>query len=114
MATITASVTVLKQKHYKTVLWETLTCGDVGSAFELPYWAGSATVQMTGTFNSQTLTMQGSNDGTNWYTLTDPQGNNMAKTAAAMEVVEELPRYVRPSFSGTTGGDVDVTLVVSG
>jgi len=93
------------------VKWETLTCGDTGSPFQVPDWMGFLSVQVFGTFNSETLTMQGSNDGTNWAALTDPQGNDIALTAAKIEIIEEMPRYVRPSFSGSSGGDLDVIMI---
>ena len=92
-------------------LWETLTCGDTGEWIELKDFNNN-TVTVSGTFNSQTLTMQGANapDKTDAFTLTDNNGVNIALTAAGGVLVAEAPRYVRPSFSGSTGGDVDVYL----
>ena len=99
------------------VLWETVTCGDTGSAYEVPDWATSLTVQVLGTWgddaspiDASTLTMQGSNDGTNWATLHADDGNDIALTAAGMEIIAELPRYIRPSHDKASGGDVDVWL----
>lgn len=112
MATKNYAKSVIKEKKMESILWEAMACGDVGNAYQIPYWASSMTVQVTGTFNSETLTLQGSNDGTNWFPLTDPQGNNIALTSDKLEVIEEYPRYIRPSFSGTTGGDLDVLLFV--
>ena len=65
-----------------------------------------------GTFNSQTLTIQGSNDNTTWFTLTDNNGLSIAFTAAGGKLIAEAPRYVRPSFSGSSGGDLDIYLQV--
>lgn len=90
-----------------TILWETMACGDTGAALELKDFVDN-TVTVTGTFNSQTLTMQGSNDNTNWFTLTTNNGTNAAFTAAGGALLAETPRYIRPSFSGASGGDVDV------
>src|SRR5687768_9634067 len=84
------------------VVWSALASGDVGDAYELPAWADRS-VQIEATFGDGTLTFQGSNDAVTWYALTDPQGNAIARTAAGLEQIEELTRYVRPSFSGTTG-----------
>lgn len=89
------------------VKWETVTNGDTGSAMNLGNYNDN-TVTVTGTFNSETLTMQGSNDGTNWSTLTDNTGTDIALTAAGMRLIAEAPIYIRPSFSGSSGGDVDV------
>ena len=99
------------------VLWETVTCGDTGSAYEVPNWATSLTVQALGTWgddaspiDASTLTMQGSNDGTTWATLHADDGNDIAFTAAGMEVIAELPMYIRPSHDKASGGDIDVWL----
>lgn len=91
------------------VLWETVTCGDTGAWIELDKFNDN-TVTVTGTFNSQTLTMQGSNDKTNAFTLTDHSGQNIALTAAGAALIAEAPKWVRPSFSGSSGGDVDVRI----
>ena len=119
MGTITLSSLFDTRNLKEMILWETVTCGDTGSAYEVPDWATSLTVQALGTFQdassppeSSTLTMQGSNDGTNWSTLHADDGNDIAFTAAGIEIVAELPRYVRPSHNKASGGDVDVYLFV--
>jgi hypothetical protein len=68
-------------------------------------------VQIGGTFGAGgSVTLQGSNDGTNWVAVTDPQGTAVTKTAAAMEVIEECPRYICPNV---TAGDGTISLVVT-
>lgn len=85
------------------VLWTPLTSANAaGSAYEHS-GASDRSVQFVGTFDSATLVLQGSNDGTNWVTLTDPQGNAISKTSAGLEQIEEITRYVRPSSSGGGG-----------
>jgi len=99
------------ERRCHMVLWETLTSANAaGTAVQM---GGSTdrTVQIIGTFDSATVVMQGSMDGTTWFTLTDPQGNAISKTAAAGEAITEITRYIRPSTSG--GGasqDIDVYL----
>ncbi|MEE9356614.1 MAG: hypothetical protein V3U75_13575 [Methylococcaceae bacterium] len=89
-------------------LWETLTCGDTG-AWQLLDDYNDNTVTVSGTFNSETLTMQGTNDGgTTVFTLTDPSATAIALTAAGGKLIVEAPKEIRPSFSGSSGGDVDV------
>lgn len=56
------------------------------------------------------LTMQGSNDGTNYYALTDPQGNAITKTADFLEQITELTQFIRPAI---TAGDVTTSLTVT-
>lgn len=112
MATRTNTVTPIP--HYgdkaHVLTWSGLLNGDDGSPVEMP---GSAdrSVQFTGTFGAGgTIVFEGSNDGTNYVTLTDPQGNTISKTAAALEAVVELTRYVRPRV---TAGDGSTDLVAS-
>lgn len=89
--------------------WTGLLNGDTGAAVELVDYADK-TVTITGTFGTGgTLVLQGSNDGTNWFSLTDPQANAISKTAAAMEIVLEAPRYIRPNV---TAGDGTTSLTV--
>ena len=83
---------------------------DVGDILEIP-GASDKTVQVDGTFSSVTVVLQGSNDGISWFTLTDPQGNNISFTAAGMETVMENPRFVRPSTSGGSSASVNVRLL---
>lgn len=85
------------------VSWTPLTSANAaGTPIEL---SGSTirSIQFSGTFDSATIILEGSNDGTNYQTLTDPQGNAISKTSAALEQIEEATRYVRPSSSGGSG-----------
>jgi hypothetical protein len=117
MATITPTITYRPNGHANSVLvvWEGLATGDDGAPVELPSWPDK-TVQVLGNFNaaSVTLTMQGSLDGgTTYFSLTDPQGNAIAKTAAAAEVISESPKTIRPLASGGAAGDIDIYLLAS-
>ena len=96
----------------KQVFWEAVGDGDSGAPVELIEW-GDRTVQVKGTFDGATLTMQGSNDGAVWVTLTDPLGNNVAFTAAGGKAILERYRYVRPLPSSTSGNtDLDITMTM--
>lgn len=104
----TRSVTV-DQSTQRSVLatWTGLLNGDDGGPFEGGDW-GDRTVQITGTFGvGGSISLEGSNDGTNYVVLTDPQGNAITKTAAGIEAVIELPRYIRPRV---TAGDGSTSL----
>ena len=46
---------------------------------------------------------EGSNDGTTWELLTDPQGNDITKTGVDLEQISELTCYVRPRCSAGDG-----------
>jgi len=112
MAVVESAITHITGRQLVKVLWETLTCGDTGEPFEIADWVSQISFQATGDFNSQTLTFQGSNDGTNYFTLQYPAGTGITMTAAGGSPCVHLPRYVRPSLGGTSGGDVDVTMLL--
>lgn len=104
MATRAATVDLLNfGSMVKLVLWDGLLNGDVGAAVEIPDFSDK-TVTFEGTFGTGgTIVFQGSNDGSNWYSLTDGQGNAISKTAAGIEAVAENPRYIRPSVTAGDG-----------
>ena len=92
-------------------LTQTATSSNTGLAVEICNRADRS-VQFDGTFDGATVVLQGSNDGTNWYSLTDPQGNAISKTAGGLEQVEELTYYVRPYVSTSTNGNTSITIVM--
>ncbi|MFO1465859.1 MAG: hypothetical protein U1F35_05375 [Steroidobacteraceae bacterium] len=92
------------------IAWTGLLLNDTGEPTEAVDFA-DRTVQISGTFGTGgSCTLEGSNDGSSWFALTDPQGNNITKTAAALEVIEEGPRYIRPNV---TAGDGTTNLTVT-
>lgn len=96
---------------YAHVITWSLGNADTGVPVEMP---GShiRSVQISGTFGSATVVIQGSNDGVTYFTLTDAQGNAISKTTAAIENIQELTRYLRPSSSGGTGTAITVSLLL--
>lgn len=87
--------------------WTPLLNGDVGDSFSCaPYTDKS--VQVFGTFGSASLALQGSNDGTNWVALSDPQGITIAITSTGIKMVSEATVYIRPSVTGG-GGTTSLT-----
>jgi hypothetical protein len=100
------------------VTWDAMTysdgaiANDGGSPVSLPDFA-DLTVTVEGTFSTGgSVTLKGSNDGgTTYHALTDPQGNAITKTAAAIEVVTETPLLIRPHVTagdGSTAIDVRI------
>lgn len=103
----TRSKLVTKPDTYKDdvhyITWSGLLNGDDGDPVEM---AGSndRSIQFTGTFGTGgTIVFEGSNDGVNWVTLSDPQGNTISKTSASLEAILELTRYVRPRVTAGDG-----------
>lgn len=109
MATATVTTEIIQSGEAILYTWTLTQANTVGEAITAHEY-GDRTVQMTGTFGTGTFTMEGANVGT-YTTLTDPQGNGISKTAAAIEQVLEVPRLTRPNSSGSTGAEsVVVTL----
>jgi len=90
--------------------WTGLLNGDDGSPVDMLDY-GDRSIQFQGTFGTGgSIQLEGSNDGTNWQLLTDPQGNDIIKTSADLEAVTEVTRYVRPRV---TAGDGTTALVAT-
>jgi len=114
MATITGSIdrNLSEVGNAALVTWTpmTFTGLDAGAPVQWVEYADRC-VQVAGTFGTGgSVTIEGSNDGSNFVVLTDPQGNALTITAARIEQVLELPRYVRPRV---TAGDGTTSLTVT-
>lgn len=98
--------------HATLILWETLVDTDDGSPLESP---GSSIrmIQIVGTFDTTTIVIEGSNDGTTWVTLEDVENNAMSYTAAAFASPRDVPRFIRPNITADGGsGDLDVHMII--
>lgn len=84
--------------------WALLTnTNTTGEPFPFASWVDRS-VQVTGTFGAGgTLRWEGSNDGTNYYALTDPQGNALDFTTAKIESVIEICALARPRVTAGDG-----------
>lgn len=92
-----------------SITWTGLLNTDTGSVVDRVEFADRS-VQVIGTFGAGgSCRIEGSNDGTNWAALTDPQGNDLNITAAKIEAVTENALYVRPNI---TAGDGTTNLSV--
>lgn len=99
----------------KRNLWETLTESDTAEALELGDTDTLAScVQIVGTFGGATITIQGSNDGTNWANLEDLQGNALSFTSAAIADFSTAAAYIRPNATGGSSQDLDIYLTTRG
>lgn len=84
-------------------LWQSLANGDDGQVAEHT-GSGDRTMAVSGTFGAGgTVVLEGSIDRINWYTLRDPQGNNLSFTAAGMRAVLENVPYIRPRVTAGDG-----------
>lgn len=95
------------------VTWSNLAKNDTGAPVTLTNWA-DRTVQVEGTFGAAgNMAIQGSNDGTNYQVLSDPQGTALNITGPGVKLCSEVPLQIRPNATagdGTT--DLTVTIVL--
>lgn len=109
MATKVLNTTATGATQTTVVSWLALANGDDGAPSGFSHY-GDKSVQVIGTFGAAgNLRIEGSNDGSNWGVLTDPQGNALDFTAAKIEAVSELTRFIRPRV---TAGDGTTSLSV--
>ena len=95
---ITYQKTVPDSLHHTCVIvtWPDLAVSDDGKPIEFANFADRS-VQVFGTFGSGgSVRIEGSIDGINYSTLTDPQGNNLDINTAKIEAITELVRWIRP------------------
>lgn len=110
----TRSFQVTARVHFNqdanVIQWSGLLQGDDGEPFEMPSMSDRS-VQVHGTFGAGgTLVIEGSNDGVNYFPLTDPQGNALSFTSAKIEQVSEITLWLRPRV---TAGDGTTSLTVT-
>ncbi len=112
MSTITQTTTLFNDGGVDSLIisWGAFTTnGDVGEAVTRSA-AADRSVQVIGTAAGGTLSFQGSNDGTNWQTLHDPQGNLLDFTGEGIKAISEATYYVRPSLTGGAGTSMTCVL----
>lgn len=100
--------------HVSVFRW-VLTDADGNGAYITIPNSPDRSVQVFGTFNSGTVTIQGTNepDPLNPQTLHAPDGGNLAFTAAGIEAILENPMKIRPVLSGTAGAASVAVLIMS-
>jgi hypothetical protein len=83
--------------------WGPMANGDTGSPLKRPDLVDRS-LQVTGTFGAGgSVAVEGSNDGVNFYALSNPQGTTIAVTAAGIVQIEEATVYVRPHVTAGDG-----------
>lgn len=91
--------------------WTPLTAANaVGRAVDIGNY-NKKSVAVFGTFDSATVVLQGTYDGTNWFTLTNRAGTAVSFTSAGHMQIDTRIKSVRPSSSGG-GGSQSVTVQV--
>ena len=113
MATINPTITRNGDHSILKFTFEGINTTDtVGAAVPFAEWA-DRTIQLIGTFGAAaTVVWEGSNDGINFATLTDPQGNTLSKTAAGIETVMEITEWARPRLASGGDGSTDIDVIL--
>ena len=114
MATIVPT-TVESQIRAAAYRWTDYSTADDAVPVKLQNMQGLAgSVQVTGTFGGATIALQVSNDGTNYVTLKDSAGSNISFTTAGVAEFSTAALYVKPTSTGGTADNVNVTIVLRG
>ena len=92
--------------------WTNLNGGDVGSAVKAANWTVKS-VTVSGTFTGVSGTIQGSNDGTSFYDLTDAGGSAISFTAAGVKAIRENTLYIRPNVNGSVSGSLQFDVIMA-
>lgn len=91
------------------VVWAAATSADSFAAVKMPGFSARS-ISIQGTFDSATVVINGSIDGTNYSGLTNMAGSALSKTSAFVGGVGDATLYYQPAASGGGGSQ---SLVVS-
>jgi hypothetical protein len=83
--------------------------GDVGQPLQR-IDLSDRTVQVTGTFASATIVLEGSNDGVSYFTLSSPSGTALSFTAAGLTPVNQPVAFMRPRVTAGSGASLTATM----
>ena len=96
------------------VVWALTTADHTGAAIgPETFQHTDICLQGTGTWGGATLALEGSNDGTNYFAVTNTAGSALTLTADGGKQAVERPLYLRPRLSTVgVGATVTVTLAL--
>ena len=87
------------------VTWDGFAiAGDVGLAIRYAAWSDKTFVVSDTFAGAPSIAIEGSNDGTNWVSLSNRQGTAMNFSAPGMNTSQDRPVYIRPRMTAGTGG----------
>lgn len=92
--------------------WANMAQDDDGAPVRLAVFSDRS-IQVIGTFGGASVTIGGSNDGTNYHALTDTSGESLALTSATLKQIVELPVYIKPRIFGGNG-TTNLTVILAG
>jgi len=113
MPTITPTFATISgdaERNGIIVTWADMANGDVGAPTKFTQFADRS-MQVEGTFGAGgSVAAEGSNDGSNYRALTDPQGVTIAVTANGIKAITEAVVNIRPHV---TAGDGTTSVTVT-
>ena len=96
------------------VTWSSITEADVGVAWDGGVMYPNKSVHVEGVTSGDTIVIEGSDDESNYLTLTDKQGGDLSfANADGIRKIEENPRLIRPGQPTGTGVSINVTITAS-
>lgn len=112
MATITATGLVSNTARTRRVSWVSMGNADDGQ----PILIGEqpdGSIQVVGTMGGATVSLEGSNDGVTWATLTDEQGTTIdLTTSGTLAMFIQRTWQIRPTTTAGAGTDVTVYVML--
>jgi len=101
----------LSSRDIVTVTWSSIASGDTCDPAEIPEYGDMSVQYICGTWGAATLTVQGSNDATNYHTLNDALGVAISKTANGLSQILENSLKIKPVVTGAGLTGLAVTII---
>lgn len=102
-------------RNVPRVIWSGIASGDTFTPFTLTQQYGlAASVQVTGTFAGASVTIEVSNDGTNWVATKDVLGTAIAFSSTGYAELSLCAAYIRPAVTGGSATGLSVVMVLRG
>lgn len=84
--------------------WASILNGETGDRADIPLLNATRSVQVAGTLGiGGSVSIEGSNDGTNYVTLTDSTGVALTFTAVGIKDILQNVRFLRPHVTAGDG-----------
>lgn len=100
------------QDKVQKLTWQNLQGGDEGATVKVANWPVKS-VSVSGTFTGVSGTIQGSNDGVNYFALTDQQGAAVTFTANALKTVGPNTLFIKPVVTGGVSGTLQFDVIMA-
>lgn len=95
--------------------WQNLQGGDIGAAVKAANWTIKS-VSVSGTFTGVSGTIQGSNDGVNYFDLTEAgisPASVITFTANGLKQIRENTLFIRPNANGGVSGTLQFDVIMA-